>query len=57
MNKLLDISIKKEKIRPKGRPSNYGDSFLKWPRKYGKKIEDAVKDKNWELRNYLPKVN
>lgn len=31
-------------------------SPYQWPRKYGKKVKDSVKNKNWELRKYNPEV-
>lgn len=61
MDEILNISIKdnypedKRKIgRSTGSMSKIGP--YQWPRFYGKTINECVKAKHWELRNYLPKV-
>ncbi len=44
---------------PKGRP-NLGrvknKSKYTWPRLYGKNIKEGIRNKCWELRNYLPRI-
>lgn len=57
---LLDISAAKRitdrrllgnKLYKIKEPSPY-----QWPRKYGMKVKDSVRNKTWELRKYKPEV-
>lgn len=60
---LIDISVAKELENIDRRTLSYNRIYkcnnpspYQWPRKYGKKVKDSVKNKNWELRRYQPEV-
>lgn len=52
MSDILNVSIAGN---IKGRTKNTRVVSEQWPRLYEKGVE-SIKDKNWELRNYVPKV-
>lgn len=60
---LLDISITKSLEGVDRRTLNYNRIYkcrnpspYQWPRMYGKRINQSIKDKTWELREYGPTV-